>query len=307
MLARADMLSLAEESLLSVLACPMCKGVLSRSGDRLRCTLCAREFTRDRGYWSLLSDDARQALMGGGDRAWSNWRDALEGLERWRERNASRASRARRERATTKSDGSDDERTRSLIHRALGDRAGLIVDVGAKDGRMRALAPSNCEYIGIDPMPRGDGSVLRAVAEALPLRDRCAQLVLCHAAFDYFVDPSAALVEMHRVLVPGGALALVVSTMTAAVAHARGASSRVERLLGVLRASSTIGVKGAMQLLGEAIATRRSHLRFYTRAQVLGLIGVRFDVKEVQEVSQPASTILYIHGTKRTQRKLTVL
>jgi SAM-dependent methyltransferase len=304
MLARAEMLSSAEESLLSVLACPRCKGVLSRSGARLHCAFCAREFARDGGYWSLLSDEAQQALKGGGDRAWSNWRAALEGLERWRERNASRASASS---ATAKSDGTDDARTRALIDRALGDRAGLIVDVGAKDGRMRALAPSRCEYIGVDPMPRGDGSVLRAVAEALPLRDRCAQMVLCHAAFDYFVDPSAALLEMHRVLAPGGSLALVVSTMTASVAHARGASSRVERVLGALRASSAIGAKGTTQLLGEAIAGQRAHVRFYTRAQVMGLVGVRFDVSEVCEVAQPTSTILYVHGTKRTQRKLKVL
>lgn len=306
MLARAEMLSSAEESLLSVLACPRCKGVLSRTGDRLRCAACSRDFARERGYWSLLSDDARDALEGKGDRAWSNWREALDGLERWRARND--AAKRGEPSTSAKSDGSDDALTRSLIERALGDhRGGLIVDVGAKDGRMRALAPSHCQYIGLDPMPRGDGSVLRAVAEALPLRDRTAQLVLCHAAFDYFVDPSAALLEMHRVLAPGGALALVVSTMTASVAHARGASSRFERVLGALRASSAVGAKGTTQLLGEAIAGQRAHVRYYTRAQVMGLVGVRFDVADVREVVQPASTILYVHGTKRTQRKLKVL
>lgn len=303
MLPRPEMLSSAEESLLSILACPLCKGVLARRQDKLVCSACSSEFARDRGYWSLLSNEARAALAGGNaDVAWSRWREALEGLEAWRAR-VERVARV----GVNKSDGSDDSHTRALIDRALGGRSGLLVDVGAKDGRMRSLAPSGCEYVGLDPMPRGDGAVLRAVAEALPIRDRSAQMVLCHAAFDYFVDPSAALLEMHRVLVPGGTLAMVVSVVSAPVAHARGASSRVERVLGALRASSAVGVKGTGELLGEALMGSRAHLRYYTRAQLMALVGVRFDVTDVREVAQPASTILYIHGTKRTQRKLKVL
>ncbi len=304
MLARPEMLTSGDESLLSILACPLCKGVLARSHDRLRCSACARDFTRERGYWSLLSDDARAALEGRGDTAWTRWREALEGLEAWRAR-VDRAGSASA--SAAKRDGSDDDRTRALIERAVGERAGLLVDVGAKDGRMRSLAPTKCDYVGIDPMPRGDGAVLRAISEAIPLRDRCAQAVLCHAAFDYFVDPSAALLEMHRVLAPGGALAMVVSVVSAPVAHARGASTRVERVLGALRAAKSVGTKGATQLIGEAIVGERAHVRYYTRAQLMALVGVRFDIVDVREVAQPASTILYIHGAKRTQRKLKVL
>ncbi len=313
MLARPDMLSAGEESLLSILACPLCKGVLARREDKLSCASCAREFARQRGYWSLLSDEARDALDGASsersrpvDSAWTRWREALDGLESWR----ARAERGPRD-ASVKRDGSDDDRTRALIERALEgaphERAPLVLDVGAKDGRMRALAPSRCDYLGIDPLPKGDGSVLRAVAEAIPVRDRAAQAVLCHAVFDYFVDPSAALLEMHRVLAAGGSLALVVSVVSAPVAHARGASTRVERVLGALRAARDIGAKGTSELIGEALIGQRAHVRYYTRAQVMALVGVRFDVADVREIALPSSTLLYVHGKKRTQRKLKVL
>ncbi|MFN9938278.1 MAG: hypothetical protein ACK56I_02280, partial [bacterium] len=97
------------------------------------------------------------------------------------------------------------------------------------------------------------------------MRERAAQVVLCHAAFDYFVDGSAALLEMSRTLAPGGSLALVASVVPAAVAHARGASSRVERVLGALRSARSVGSAGARSLLGDALLGTRAHVHYYTR------------------------------------------
>jgi len=45
---------------------------------------------------------------------------------------------------------------------------------------------------------------VRGYAEEIPLRDECADQMLCKGSLDHFIDPRAALAEMKRVLKPGG-------------------------------------------------------------------------------------------------------
>lgn len=48
----------------------------------------------------------------------------------------------------------------------------------------------------------------QAPADALPFADATFDAVLCQQAFQFFPDPTAALTEMHRALVPGGRVGL---------------------------------------------------------------------------------------------------
>jgi SAM-dependent methyltransferase len=93
----------------------------------------------------------------------------------------------------------------------LGD---TIIDLGAGTGKLtRLLAPSGANVVAVEPIPEmraliGVGRVIEGTAEAIPLADGSAALVTVAQAFHWF-DLDRALPEIHRVLRPGGALALV--------------------------------------------------------------------------------------------------
>ncbi len=297
---------------MSVLACPGCHRRLAREGAVLRCVACEETFAREGGYWTLVTAKTRAAMLGedaagrASDDPWTQWRSAMSGLEAWRKRQRGRRAHTHSS-GVERSDGSSDERTRALLERAAGERDGLLVDVGAKDGRMRALAPSRCFYLAVDPSPKGEGSVLRSVAEELPVADRSAVVVFSHAAFDYFVEPERALREASRVLVDGGSLALVVSVLDAPIARARSGRSRLERLWLALRALPSAGVRATAGLVGDALFSQRAHVHYYTRDALIALVGREFDLVEVSEVRQSASTILYVLARKRARGRLRVL
>jgi ubiquinone/menaquinone biosynthesis C-methylase UbiE len=90
-----------------------------------------------------------------------------------------------------------------------------VVDLAAGSGKLtRPLAALGCEVIAIEPvaeMRAAIGPTARALdgtAEAMPLPDDSADAVTVGQAFHWFDGPKA-LVEIERVLRPGGALALV--------------------------------------------------------------------------------------------------
>jgi ubiquinone/menaquinone biosynthesis C-methylase UbiE len=105
----------------------------------------------------------------------------------------------------------------------LVDRLGLgpgrtVVDVGAGTGKLtRQLVASGARIIAVEPLAEmraqfalvlPNGEIVDGTAEALPLDDASADAVTAAAAFHWF-DLDRALPEFHRVLRPGGALAVV--------------------------------------------------------------------------------------------------
>ncbi len=105
----------------------------------------------------------------------------------------------------------------------LARRVGLhegrtVVDVGAGTGKLtRLLVPTGARVIAVEPLTEMLEKLVTAVpgteamsgsAEALPLPDDSADVVTVAQAFHWF-DLERALPELHRVLRPGGALALV--------------------------------------------------------------------------------------------------
>jgi SAM-dependent methyltransferase len=103
----------------------------------------------------------------------------------------------------------------------LAERVGLgpgrtVVDLAAGTGKLtRPLAATGAEVIAIEPVAEMRGligteatRVLDGTAEAIPLPDGCADALTVGQGFHWFDGP-AALAEIHRVVRPGGALALV--------------------------------------------------------------------------------------------------
>jgi ubiquinone/menaquinone biosynthesis C-methylase UbiE len=103
----------------------------------------------------------------------------------------------------------------------LADRVELrpgatVVDVGAGTGKLtRDLVPTGARVVAVEPLAEmreqlaaavPGAEVLAGSAEALPLPDDAADAVVAASAFHWF-DTERALVEIHRVLRPGGALA----------------------------------------------------------------------------------------------------
>ena len=99
----------------------------------------------------------------------------------------------------------------------MGLRAGrTVVDLAAGTGKLtRPLATTGAETIAIEPLAEmrarigpAAAQVVDGTAEAMPLPDASADAVTVGQAFHWFDGP-AALAEIHRVLRPGGTLALV--------------------------------------------------------------------------------------------------
>lgn len=93
-----------------------------------------------------------------------------------------------------------------------------VVDLGAGTGKFLArLQTTGARVTAVEPMAAMRAELTRAwpeavvldgTAEAMPLPDASTDAIVCAQAFHWFAT-SAALAEMRRVLVPGGALALV--------------------------------------------------------------------------------------------------
>jgi ubiquinone/menaquinone biosynthesis C-methylase UbiE len=90
-----------------------------------------------------------------------------------------------------------------------------VVDLAAGTGKLtRSLLATDSEVVAVEPVAEmraalpGEARALEGTAEAIPLPAGSAEAVAVGQAFHWF-DGDAALAEIHRVLRPGGALALV--------------------------------------------------------------------------------------------------
>lgn len=106
-----------------------------------------------------------------------------------------------------------------VIVRELGLAPGRrVLDLAAGTGKLsRLLASTGAEVVAVEPVAEMRAELVAAVpgvevldgtAEAIPLRDGSVDGVTVAQAFHWF-DVEAALVEIARVLRPGGSLALV--------------------------------------------------------------------------------------------------
>jgi SAM-dependent methyltransferase len=106
-----------------------------------------------------------------------------------------------------------------LVLRLCGDVQGArVIDVGSGEGRFsRMLAERGATCVGIDPtrqlleaaLEHGGMSPVRAVAEAMPLRDARFDLAVTYITLVDIEHYREAIAEMARVLRPGGRIVAV--------------------------------------------------------------------------------------------------
>jgi SAM-dependent methyltransferase len=106
---------------------------------------------------------------------------------------------------------------RQVLRHLDGPECARVLEVGIGDGANLPLLPPGWTVYGVDiaptrlalclqKAPELAGRLARAEAEALPFGDGTFDAVYSVGGFNYFRDPCAALLEMHRVARPGAPL-----------------------------------------------------------------------------------------------------
>lgn len=131
------------------------------------------------------------------------------------------------------------------LTRELGGHVGDVVDLACGNAAVLPRLPAHASYLGVDRSlgelteahRRGRGPVVQGDLHDLPLRDGSADVVVSSMGL-MLVQPAArALQEVHRILRPGGQLALLLPTL---------GSLRLSDVPRVLRLSRALRGPGSM-------------------------------------------------------------
>jgi len=99
--------------------------------------------------------------------------------------------------------------TRDIAQEVSELPGGLLVDVGCGGRPYEACVAAPVRYVGIDLTPTVDSHPdCWARAEAIPIADAVANLVLCTQVLEHLPDPGMCISEMARILAPEGRLVL---------------------------------------------------------------------------------------------------
>jgi SAM-dependent methyltransferase len=105
---------------------------------------------------------------------------------------------------------SGEESTRFRRAAALGQvpEGARVLDIGAREGGLRAFLPKSVKYQGIDITPEfaSDSVITRDISEGIPFADGSYDFVFCIEVLEHVPNPFAALGEINRVLRDGGVL-----------------------------------------------------------------------------------------------------
>ncbi|HET7130296.1 MAG TPA: methyltransferase domain-containing protein [Gaiellaceae bacterium] len=151
-----------------------------------------------------------------------------------------------------------------------------IVDLGAGTGKLtRLLLASGARVVAVEPIAEmraliGVEEAIDGTAEDIPLPDGAAALVTVAQAFHWF-DLDRALPEIHRVLRPGGALALVWNMRDLDDPLQRGVEELLAPLrgrLGAQREGKWRAPLAASPLFGDPETAEFRHAQLSTAADV---------------------------------------
>src|SRR5437870_4076303 len=115
-------------------------------------------------------------------------------------------------RTAWRSAGEERMRFRKATALARVPAGAAVLDIGARDGGLRAFLPPSVRYQGIDIAPefaRPD-VLIRDISKGIPFPDHSYDFVFCIEVLEHVPNPFATLAEFHRVLQPGGVLILSV-------------------------------------------------------------------------------------------------
>ena len=114
--------------------------------------------------------------------------------------------------------GYPDDAVRALVENLGIGNGSVVLDLAAGTGKMtRLLVPTGARVVAVEPVEAmrsilagllPETPVLAGTAESLPVPDAAFDAAVVAQAFHWFDGP-AAIVELHRVLRPGGRLGLV--------------------------------------------------------------------------------------------------
>lgn len=87
-----------------------------------------------------------------------------------------------------------------------------VLDIGAREGGLRAYLPSDVRYQGIDIAPEfaGPDILIQDISQGIPFADASFDNVFCIEVLEHVPNPFFTLSEIHRVLVPNGVFVLSV-------------------------------------------------------------------------------------------------
>jgi SAM-dependent methyltransferase len=91
-----------------------------------------------------------------------------------------------------------------------GRPSSTIVEIGACDvnGTLRDFCPQGAHYIGLDLLPGPSVNVVTGADAPLPLRSRCADIVIASSTFEHDTFFWETFLELARILKSGGILYL---------------------------------------------------------------------------------------------------
>jgi SAM-dependent methyltransferase len=198
-----------------IIACPHCRAELVGSPGMLRCSSCGAEFIQSSAAWLNLypEERAKQDTI--------EWKHRLGEMEEWYRNLVSDRQQAI---------GCFDFEYFPYA-RLLGDLTGCVLDLGGGIGVTRHFLSAARHYAVLDPSLdwlSADWTLLgenfpcvlslpcfvHGLGEQLPFRNCSFDAVVALWSLNHVRDPGAVILEVHRVLAPGGRFIIVLEDMT---------------------------------------------------------------------------------------------
>ena len=117
-----------------------------------------------------------------------------------------------RERSAWRSRGEEHLRFRAVARVARIPATAAVLDIGCRDGGLRAFLPPGIKYQGVDITPEfaAPDILIQDISKGLPFADGAFDAVFAIEVLEHVPNPFGALTEIHRVLKSGGILTLSV-------------------------------------------------------------------------------------------------